>query len=156
MRDITQPHRNARIGGREGNFAKVLHSLKVARGAHHVFGLGELEHRSAGLLVGLAYGIDDLLLRDVECAQPIRIEHDLVLPHHAAEGGHLRDVRDRLQLILQEPVLHGAQLRQIVSPASVDERVLVNPADSGRIWPQRGLRGGGKARLHLVQVLEDA
>ncbi len=50
---------------------------------------------------------------DVVGAQPIRIEHDLVLAHHAADARDLGHVGHGLQLVLQEPVLQRAQLRQV-------------------------------------------
>ena len=53
-----------------------------------------------------------LRVRDAVGAQPVGVEHDLVLPHHAADARHLGDVRHGLQLVLQEPVLQRAQLRQ--------------------------------------------
>jgi hypothetical protein len=88
--------------------------------------------------------------------QPVRVEDDLVLAHHAADRGGLGDVRQRLQLVLEEPVLDRAQLAEIVATRAIDERILVDPADPGRVRPERGLRLGRQPRLHLVEVLEHA
>ena len=66
--------------------------------------------------LALRIALDHLVLRDVERAQLVRIEHDLVLPHHAADAGDLGDVGHGLQLVFQEPVLQRAQLREVVLP----------------------------------------
>src|SRR5256885_2704631 len=63
--------------------------------------------------------------------------HDLVLPHHAAEGGHLCDVRDRLQLILQRSEEHTSELQ---SPCNLVCRLLLekkknrSSAESSSRW----------------------
>ena len=105
-------------------------------------------------MVGFLDGLDDLGMRDPVGRQFLGIEHDLVLTHHAAHGGHLGDIGHGLQFVLEEPVLQGAQLRSVLCAAAVDQRVLVDPADAGGIGPERGLGTGGQARLHLVQVLQ--
>ena len=46
------------------NGAEVVQALEVARRAHHVLGLGQLEDRAAGFLVGTADRLDDPRLRD--------------------------------------------------------------------------------------------
>src|SRR6266853_827804 len=48
-----------------------------------------------GLLIRLLYSVDHLAVRDVVSAEPIGIEHDLILPDHAADTGDFRDVGDR-------------------------------------------------------------
>ena len=95
-------------------------------------------------------------LRDAERAHAVRIEDDLVLAHHAADAGDFGDVRHRLQLELQEPVVERPKLTEVLRAAAVDQRVLVDPADAGRVRPERGARAGRQATLHLVEVLDDA
>ena len=68
-------------------------------------GFAEFQHRAAGFLVRLLYGFDHLAQWNVVGAQPIGIEHDLVLADHAADARDLGYVGDGLQLVLQEPVL---------------------------------------------------
>ena len=87
-------------------------------------------------------------------AQLVRIEHDLILAHHAADGGDFGDVRHRLQFELQEPVVERAQLTEVVRAAAIDQRVLVDPAHAGCIRAQRNVRARRQPALHLVQVLE--
>ena len=87
-------------------------------------------------------------------SQPGGVDRDLVLLHHAANGRHFRNPRKRFQFVTQEPVLQAAQFTNIVLARSVDQRIDVNPADTGRIRTQ--LRPGHcrQCRCHLAQVLE--
>ncbi len=155
-RDVSETHRNAAIGRRQRNLSKVVERLQVPRSAHHVFRFAQLEHRAARLLVRPLHGIHDFAVSDVVAPQLVRIEHDLVLPHHAADARDFRNVGHGLELVLEEPVLERTQLRQVHLAALVDERVLVYPAHAGRIGPERGLGLQRQPRLHLVQVLEHA
>ncbi len=107
-RDVAEPDRNATLGRRERDLAKIVERLQVSRGAHHVFRFPQLQHRSARFLVGFLHGVHHLAVRDVVGAQLVRVEHDLVLPHHAADAGHLRNVRHGLELVFEEPVLQRA------------------------------------------------
>ncbi len=152
--DIAQAHRHARIARRQRNLAKILRRLQITRGAYHVFGLAEFEHRAARLLVGPVHRVDHLLLGDVECSQPIGVEHDLILLDHAAQGGDFGHVDDRLQFVLQEPILQGTQLRQIQCVAAIDERVLKHPAHTRSVRTECGLGLRRQARLHLIQIFE--
>ena len=66
----------------------------------------------------------------------------------ASVGGLVR------QYILQKPVLQGAQLARVLGATAVDQCVLVNPADSRSVRPERGLGAGRQFALHLVQVFQ--
>ena len=72
---------------------EVLDRLQIAGGADHVFGLAQLQHRAAGLGVGAFQRGDNLLVRDPQAGQLLRVEHHLVLADHAADRrdlGHAR------------------------------------------------------------------
>src|SRR5947199_221676 len=84
-------------------------------------------------------------------SQSIRIENDLVLPHHAADARHFGDVRHCLKFVFEKPVLQCTKLREIHVSRAVDERIFVDPPDPRRIRTERCLRLRGKSRLHLVQ-----
>ena len=92
-RDVAQPHRHAGVAREQRNPAKVLERLQVARRAHHVLGLAQFEHRAAGFLVRAADRLDHAAVWDAVGAQPVGIEHDLVLAHHAADRRDLGHVR---------------------------------------------------------------
>ncbi len=139
-RHIAEPHRDAGGAGRQRNLPEVVERLQVARRAHHVFGFAELEHRAAGLLIGLADRIDHLRVRDAVRGELVGIEHDLILAHHAADRSDFGDIGHRLQLVPQKPVLQRAQLRNILRAAAVDQRILVDPADAGCVRAERSLR----------------
>ncbi|MNM48846.1 hypothetical protein D3C76_478980 [compost metagenome] len=95
-----------------------------------------LQYTATGLLVGLAYSLHHLSLGDTEAGHTQRIEDDLVLLDHTADGGHLSDIRQRLELIAQEPVLQAAQLRQVMAAVAIDQRILINPAHPGGVRAQ--------------------
>jgi hypothetical protein len=153
-RHVSQHHRCAALGSAQRNSGEVLERLEVPARSHHVFGLAELQHRAAGLLVGVLNRLDDAAVGDAVGAQPLRLKHDLVLADHAADCRHFGDVRDRLQLVAKEPVLQGPQLAEVILAATVDKRVLVDPAHAGGVRPECGLGAGRQARLHLVQILQ--
>ncbi|MCY1284520.1 hypothetical protein D9M70_334230 [compost metagenome] len=151
---IAEGDRHAANAELERHGTEVVQGLQVPRGAHHVFGFGHRQHGSAGFLVGLADGLDHRILGDPQAGQSNRIELHLVLLDHAAHGRHFGDVGQGLQLELEKPVLQGAQLRQVVPAAAIHQRVLVDPADSGGVRPQRRLGGARQAALDLAEVLQ--
>ncbi len=104
-RHVAQTHRDAGGGCRQRDLAEVVQPLQITGDAHHVFGLGEFQHRPSAFPVGLLHRVDGLGERDSVGAQPIGVDHDLVLAHHPADACDLRDVGHGLQLVLQEPVL---------------------------------------------------
>ena len=138
----------------DGHGPEIIQAFEVAARAHHDFGLAEFEHRTASLLIGRLQGRAHLVVGHAIGREFHRIEHDLVLLDHAADGSHFGDIWQALELEAQEPVLQRAQLGEVVAAAAIDERVLVDPADAGRIGTERGLRTCGQPALHLVQVFE--
>ncbi len=155
-RDVGKQHRDAALGDENRNAAEVVERLEIAPRTDHVLGLGQLDHRSAGFAIRVADRRDHLSERQVVGLEPRRVDDDLVLAHHAADRRNLGDVRDRLQLVLEEPVLERAKLREVLRALAVDQRVLVDPAHTGRVGTERRLRGRWQPALHLVQVLEHA
>ena len=134
--------------------SEIVQRLQVARGAHHVLGFAQLQHRTARLLVGLLDGLDHLGVRDAVGGQFVGVQHHLVLAHHAAYRGHFRHIGHGLEFVLQEPVLQGTQLTRILCASTVHQGVLVNPAHTRGVGPQRRLGAGRQTRLNLVQVLQ--
>ena len=155
-RHVAQQDRRG-AGQRERDGAEVVERLQEAARADHVLGLGHLDDRAARGLVGLLQRLHRPCLRDAERTHPVRVEHHLVLPHHAADAGHLRHVRDRLQLELQEPVVERAQLADVVPAACGRPARTRRPSRRrSRPGPSEALAPGGQPALHLVEVLDDA
>ena len=79
-----------------------------------------------------------------------RIEHDLVLAHHAAQRGHLGHVGTVSSAqSAQEPVLQGPQLPADRAARGVYQGVLVDPAQPRRVGgrgPRRVSARGRRAR----------
>ncbi len=76
------------------------------------------------------------------------------MPDHATDGGDLGHIGQSDQLVLEEPVLQAAQLRQVVVTTAVDQCVLVDPADAGGIRTERRLGTTRQPTLHLTQILQ--
>ena len=155
-RHFAKRHGHAARSGAQWHSAEVVERLQIARSAHHIFGLAELENRTAGFLIGLPDRGDGLSMGNAEASQLHRVEHHLVLLDHAADAGDLGNAGQALELVAQEPVLERSQLREIVPAGAVDQRILVHPANAGRVGPDRASRGFGQPALHLVEIFEDA
>ena len=112
-RDIGQTYRYPGVGRHQWNLAEVVERFQITRRAHHVFGFPEFQYRSAGFLIRLFHRVDHLAMRDVVSAHLVRVEHDLILAHHAADAGDFRYVWHGFQFVLEKPVLQRTQLRQV-------------------------------------------
>ena len=152
--DMAHQYRHAFVGGLERDALQVVERIDVAGGADHVLGLGHLDHPAAGFHVAALDGTANGGQRNAVGAQPVRVHHHLVLAHHAADGRDLGNPFDGLQLEFQKPVLQRPEIGQAVIAAAVDQGVLVDPADAGRIRPQRGPRAVGQLGRHLAQVFQ--
>ena len=126
----------------------------VARRANHVLALALLEYTSADLTRCCAHRLHDSAQRNIVGSQPIRIDQYLVLAHEAAhrrDFGHTLDAR---QLELEEPILQGAQFGQIRVATLVDQGVLIDPADAGRVRADLRHRTGRQLGAESRQRLE--
>ena len=94
------------------------------------------------LLLHLA---DGKAVRDELC----RVDPDLVLPRRAAEARHVDDVRHRLELLDQYPVLEGFQLHGVVSGVGAPQRVEVDLADRAEIGADIGLEALRKLTIEM-------
>ncbi|MNT16460.1 hypothetical protein D3C72_1515640 [compost metagenome] len=150
IRHITQQQRGAAHSGTERDLLQILHALQIAIRAHHVLRFRHLDDGGAGLLVALLDGGLDEGERDAVGTQLVRVDPHLILAHHAAHGGDLGDAIDGLQLVLEEPVLQGGELAQVMLAGSVHQGVLIDPAHPGGIGAELGAGGGGETRGHLT------
>ena len=134
--------------------ADVVEAAEVALAPHDVLPLAEFQETSADVLVALLELHPDVRQGDAVGGQRLGIDDDLVLLLEAAHRRHLAHALDGLQLVLEEEVLDGAELGEIVGARRVAEAVLVDPAHARRVRADGGLGALGEVTGDLVQVLE--
>ena len=74
----------------------------------------------------------------------------MVCVHGSPPEDHLRDTIEGLQFKLQEPILDGPELRQVMPACPVDQGVLVNPTHARGIWSQFRVHARRQARQHVL------
>ena len=149
---VAQQHGRG-AGERNRDRAELVQRLEEPARSHHVLGFGEFHHGTARGLVGPLQAFHHHRLRHTQRSHPLRIEDDLVLADHPAYARYLGDIGNRLQFELQEPVVQGAQLADVMAARAVHQRVFVDPAHARGIGTERGRGSCGQTALHLVQVL---
>ena len=97
---IAQAYRYASVGGGEWNFFEIIKAVQVARSAHHIFSLPQFQHGTPRFLVGFLQRFNHAGMRDVVGSQLVRVKHHLVLAHHAAYRGNLRNVGHGFKFVL--------------------------------------------------------
>ena len=110
VRDIGKAHRHTARTGPQRNLPEIIQASQITGRPHDVLGFRKLQHGAAGFLIRAADCLDHVAMGDAVGAQAIGPEHDLILADRATECRHLGNVRYRLQLVLQEPILQCAQL----------------------------------------------
>jgi hypothetical protein len=73
-----------------------------------------------------------------------------------SEARDLGDAFHRLERVTKIPILEGAQLGQIVLPRFIDERVLENPADAGRVRTDHWIHAFRERAADRVQIFDHA
>ena len=154
--DVLDANRNATWAGRQHDFSDIVDRLRISTAAHHVFGAAQFHQPSAHIVIPGAHGIGDLCDRDVIGLQAIRVDVHLILANEATQRRHLSHAWNRAQLIAEEPILQGPQLRQIALTGGVDQRVLEDPADAGCVRTKLGVDTLRKPRQHTGQIFERA
>ena len=71
-------------------------------------------------------------------------------------GRDLGDAFHRLERVTQIPILERAQLGQIVLPGFIDERILEDPADAGRVRPDHRIDAFRERAADRVQIFDHA
>ena len=124
-----------------GMRAEVVERLQVAARAHHVLGLGQLDDRAAGLAVGVL----DRLRSPARAGCRRRAAgpgssttwYCRTMPPTRRDLG---DVRARaFSSYFRNQSWSARSCAEVVPAGAVDERVLVDPADAGRVGPERRL-----------------
>ena len=98
----------------------------------------------------------DLRDGDVAGLRALGIDLDLVLLLEPADARDLGDAGHALQPVAQRPVLERSQLLEVVLARTIDQRVLVDPADGRRVRTDLRRDAGRELVAHAGQVLDDA
>src|SRR5206468_7515128 len=130
--DIFQINRRA-VFDFEDNILDVFDLFDVAAAADVILGRGDFENFAADIRVAQLNRVDDLAERNVVGNESVWIEIDLVLLHETANRRDFGDTFHRGERVTQIPILNGTQLREIVLPAVVNQRVFVNPTDTSGV-----------------------
>ena len=151
--DVANPQGRAVIGLQD-DVLDVGDALQVTAPADHELELGELDRASAHIGVAGPDGLAQLAQGDALRAQAVRVDDDVVLLDEAANGGDLGHALCPRGPEADHPVLKRAQLRQGLLLG--EDRVLVDPADAGRVRPKLGVTPGRQAPRCRVEVFEHA
>lgn len=111
---------------------------------------------SADFLVAAAHRVEHAADGNPVRLKPVGINVDLVLTRVSADRRHFGHARHSAQVVTQVPVLIGTQVGEAVFTRGVDQRVLIDPAQSGRIGAQLSLHALGQPGLHAGQVLQSS
>src|SRR5512133_1946003 len=131
-RNITHIHWSA-IRRRDRNVFNVLELLDQPKPANHVFAVADFEHLGAYIVVAALHCREHIAHRDAVGSQLQRIDIDLILPNEAPDTRDLSHTGNRIELVLDVPVLNRMQ-----SPAIVRafHRIPEHLAHTGRVRPQ--------------------
>jgi len=80
----------------DDGLAQVVEVLDETETANDVFDAIDLDRACADIKVAPAHGIEDLVQRNVECAQGVGVDVDLILAHVTADRSNFGDAVDAL------------------------------------------------------------
>src|SRR5438094_7653187 len=136
--DVLQINRRAALDF-EDNVFNVLDLFDVAAAADEILRRRDLKDAATDIGVAHLDRTDDVTQRNVVGDQRVWVEIDLILFYKTADGRDFRDTFHRGKRVTEIPILDRAQLGEVMLSAVIDERVFVNPADTGCIGPINGL-----------------
>ncbi len=151
--DVAHPQRPTPGPLANRNVCDVLHALEVPEPPDSVVAPGDLDRAGADVLIRAPDGRRHLLRGDAIGLEPHRVEQHLILLHEPADACDLGHTSDALERVTDLEVLDAAELGLGVAGAL--HRVLIHPADAGRVRSELRLRGPREPSLHSVQPLED-
>ncbi len=152
-RDVADQHRRSLVALDHQRF-EVADAAQVALAAHHVLGFGHFDDAAADVAVGIADDLHDLPQRHAVSAQLDRIDRHLVGLNETADRCDFGDAMRLAELVAQIPVLDGAQLGE--APVFAEQRVLIDPADAGRVRADLRRHPPGHAAGREVEIFEHA
>ena len=108
--DLVDVHRHA--VRRRTTIFEVVDGLHQADASHDQPGPVRLDDVAADVEIAVADGGNHRARRQAVGLQPVRIDVDLILLHHPADGGDFGHTRNGIELIADEPVLKAPKLAQ--------------------------------------------
>src|ERR1700731_514363 len=140
----------------EHDIFDVGDAFEITAAAHKIFRGRDLESFSAYVAVARLHAINDIAQRNAVREKRVWIDIDLVFLDETADRRDFGDAFHGFKRVAQVPILNRTQLRQVELVRIVDERVLVNPAHSGRVWPDCRVHAFRQRAADRVQVFNDA
>ncbi len=140
------------LGGADRHLPDVVHAAQVAQASNHVLAPAHLEYPGPDVHLVVTDRMHDAGDGDTERAKTLGNDLHLVLLLEATQAGHLRYAGHGRELKPDVPVLQGPQGGQVETVRL--EYVLVDPAYSCRVGPQRRLNPARELRPDAVQVLQ--
>ncbi len=154
--DVLDAYRRSGIARRDDDVLQVLDGLEIAASPYVVFGSAELDEAPADFIVAASHRLHHAVDGYAVGLQPVRVHVHLVLLPEPPDGRDLGDARDRFQVVLEVPVLVGAQLCQAVLAGLVHQDVLKDPAQGRGIRSHLRSHALGKAGQHGGKVFQGA
>ena len=151
-RHVAQQKRRAALGA-EHDLLDILDAGEIAAAADHEFGFGKLDGAAADIHVAGAHRAGDVGQRQTCAFKQKRIDDDRILPHEAAHRCDLGDAIGARNGEADLPVLQRAELGEVQLRGF--QRILIDPADAGRIRPERRRHAVGQAFGRRTQIFED-
>jgi hypothetical protein len=152
-RHVRKQHRRSAVV-LEHDLLQIGNALQVSPSSHHEFKFGKLDRAAPDIHVAGADDFPHFRQRNVEAAQTLRVDHHIVLFDEAPDTRDFRDAFRLGQAVADKPVLHRAQLGE--GAVLGEQRILVNPADAGRIGSERRRHPVRKAARGGVEIFEHA
>ena len=156
LRNVPHTNRRATRVGAQRHLLEVGDRGQIAATTNHVLAPGKLQEPPFDVVVAHLDRVDDVFDADVVGGQLVRIEVHLVLLDEAADACDLCDARHGCEPVAEMPVLEAAELREGVPTAFVQERVLEDPAHTGRIRTDGRVDLLRQLSSNPLQVLDDA
>src|SRR5258708_28918957 len=138
----------------QDDVVEIGQALDVTAASDEKLGRRYFERFAADILITHPDRVDDIANRDVISGQLVRIEIDLILFDETANRRDLGHTFHRFQRVPDIPILERTQRRQIMFAALVDQRVLVNPTDSGRVRSDNRIDALRQRSANRVQILD--
>ena len=138
----------------QNDVRKIGKAFDIAAATHDEFEFRQLHRAAADIHVAAADRVAHFCKRDIQCPQAVRIDDDVVLPDEAADAGHFGHAFRLGDAVADGPILQGSQVSQRFILRL--QRILIDPADAGRVRSQSGRHAGGQFARRRVEIFKNA